>query len=105
VKGRDAFMNSGYQVLAAAVVLAVAIVVAALLVKSGIDSAAERLTGIESAVGQATGALQRALGPAPPPARAAGPDPNRRYELPVGESPTLGTETAKVTIFEFSDFQ
>jgi hypothetical protein len=98
-------MNSGNQILVAAVVLALALVVAAFLLKSGIDSAAERLTGIETAVNQATAALQRAVGPPPEPARAPGPDPNRRYEVPVSASPTLGLETARVTIFEFSDFQ
>ncbi len=99
-------MSSGNQIFAAAIVLAIAVVVGAFLVKSGIDSAAERLVGVETAVNQATVALQRAVAPAPaPPARPTGPDPNRRYELPIGDSPTLGVETAKVTIFEFSDFQ
>ena len=98
-------MSSGNQIFAAAIVLAIAVVVGAFLVKSGIDSAAERLGGVETAVNQATVALQRAVAPTPPPSRPTGPDPNRRYELPIGDSPTLGVETAKVTIFEFSDFQ
>jgi protein-disulfide isomerase len=98
-------MNSGNQIFVAAIVLALALVVAAFLVKSGIDSAAERLTGIENAVTQAAAALERAMGPPPQAARPAGPDPSKRYNLPVGDSPTLGVETARVTIFEFSDFQ
>ena len=98
-------MSSGNQIFAAAIVLAIAVVVGAFLVKSGIDSASERLGGVETAVYQATGALERAMAPAPAPARPTGPDPNRRYELPIGDSPTLGVETAKVTIVEFSDFQ
>ena len=98
-------MSSGNQIFAAAIVLAIAVVVGAFLVKSGIDSAAEQLGGVETAVNQATVALQRAVAPPSPPARPTGPDPNRRYELPIGDSPTLGVETAKVTIFEFSDFQ
>jgi protein-disulfide isomerase len=98
-------MNSGNQTLLAAAVVAVALVAGAFLIKSGVDSAAERLEGIETSLTQAVTALQRAAAPAPRPSRAEGPDPNRRYDLPVGASPTLGKDTAKVTIFEFSDFQ
>jgi protein-disulfide isomerase len=40
------------------------------------------------------------------PARARrGPDPNRVYSVRIGSSPAKGTEGAKVTIVEFSDFQ
>ena len=42
--------------------------------------------------------------PAPPP-RAAGPDPARAFNLPVGNSPVKGPADAPVTIVEFSDYQ
>ncbi len=42
--------------------------------------------------------------PAPPP-RAAGPDPARAYNLPVGNSPVKGPPDAPITIVEFSDYQ
>jgi hypothetical protein len=29
----------------------------------------------------------------------------KRYEVPVGDSPSLGPETAPITIIEFIDFQ
>lgn len=44
---------------------------------------------------------------APAPARAARPqeDPNKVYDIPVGNSYSKGPKDAKVTIVEFSDFQ
>lgn len=33
------------------------------------------------------------------------PDPNVVYKVPVGNSPSVGPKTAKVTIIEYSDFQ
>jgi protein-disulfide isomerase len=41
------------------------------------------------------------------PARPTQPqeDPNKVYELPLGNSPVHGPAGAKVTIVEFSDFQ
>lgn len=41
------------------------------------------------------------------PAAAARPqmDPNKVYNIPIGNSPVRGPRTAKVTIAEFSDFQ
>lgn len=45
----------------------------------------------------------------PPPERARrpapGPDPEKAHEIPVGGSPTKGSESAPVTIVEFSDYQ
>jgi protein-disulfide isomerase len=42
-----------------------------------------------------------------PPARPSRPqvDPNKVYNLPVGNSPFKGPENAKVAIVEFADFQ
>lgn len=42
---------------------------------------------------------------APQPQRRSGPDPERKYELPVAGSPIRGPENAPVTIVEFSDYQ
>jgi protein-disulfide isomerase len=49
--------------------------------------------------------LRAAAAPAPQPARAAKPDPNRRYKINIAGSPEKGPEDAPVTIVEFSDFQ
>ena len=43
--------------------------------------------------------------PAAAPARPAQPDPNKVYDIPVGNSPIEGPKDAKVTITEFSDYQ
>jgi len=32
-------------------------------------------------------------------------DPGKAYDIPIGNTPVRGPKTAKVTIFEFSDFQ
>jgi len=37
--------------------------------------------------------------------RAPGPDPERAYNLPVGESPVKGAADGPITIVEFSDYQ
>jgi protein-disulfide isomerase len=49
--------------------------------------------------------LQAAAAPAAQPARADRPDPNRRYKVNTAGSPAKGSESAKVTLVEFSDFQ
>jgi protein-disulfide isomerase len=48
---------------------------------------------------------QIASRPAAPAGGAAAADPNRVYNIPIGDSPVKGPATAKVTIAEFSDFQ
>ncbi len=48
--------------------------------------------------------LAKAAAPARPAAPAA-EDPNKVYDIPVGNSATRGPADAKVTIIEFSDFQ
>ncbi|MCH7601013.1 MAG: hypothetical protein IH973_14770, partial [Myxococcales bacterium] len=37
--------------------------------------------------------------------RRTGPDPDKVYEVAVGNAPFHGPKNAKVTIIEFSDFQ
>lgn len=39
------------------------------------------------------------------PARPAGPDPNKKYDIDIGDSFTKGPADAAVTIVEWSDFQ
>jgi protein-disulfide isomerase len=40
-----------------------------------------------------------------PAAAAAGPDPNRNYDIPVGNAPVIGSTTAKITILHYLDYQ
>jgi protein-disulfide isomerase len=54
------------------------------------------------------GDLEKKLDKAPgarPPRGRTGPDPNKVYDLPVGNSPVRGPQGAPVTIVEFSDYQ
>ena len=104
---------SGRQVLAAAVIVGVAVIVGSLVlarslnqVTQQLDRTAGRLESIRGAVAEAKdalGTLQVAGAPAAPARR--GPDPNRRYDVNIAGAPGRGPETAAVTIVEFSDFQ
>lgn len=58
-----------------------------------------KLDGIEKKVDQI------ASRPAPAAGGAAAADPNRVFNIPIGDSPVKGPANAKVTLLEFSDFQ
>jgi protein-disulfide isomerase len=49
-------------------------------------------------------AVQQVKAGAAAPAKGA-PDPNKFYNIPIGDTPVKGPRVAKVTISEFSDFQ
>jgi len=105
---------SGRQVLAAASIVGLAVIAGSVLlaqslnrVTSQLDRTAGRLEEIRVAVAESKDALSNlkiAAAPAAAPPRR-GPDPNKRYVINVAGSPTLGPETAAITIVEFSDFQ
>jgi protein-disulfide isomerase len=69
-------------------------------IRAGLDE-------VKGAVADTKTALLAGAQPAaaPQPARRRGPDPDKRYEVAVNGSPTLGPDTAKIKIIEFSDFQ
>jgi hypothetical protein len=104
---------SGRQVLWAAAIVGLTVIVGSLVLAqslnrmtSQIDRTAGRLDEIRIAVVDSKDALsnlQLAAAPAAAPRR--GPDPNKRYAVNTKGSPTLGVETAGITIVEFSDFQ
>ncbi len=104
---------SGREVLAAAFIVGLAVIVGSLVlarslnqVTQQLDRTAGRLESIRVAVAEAKdalGNLQVAAAPAAAPRR--GPDPNKRYTVAIAGAPTAGPETAAVTIVEFSDFQ
>ena len=104
---------SGRHVLAAASIVGLAVIAGSLMlaqslnrVTGQLDRTAGRLDEIRVAVEDSKDALsnlQVAAAPAAAPRR--GPDPNRRYAVNIKGSPTLGPETAAITIVEFSDFQ
>jgi protein-disulfide isomerase len=41
----------------------------------------------------------------PPAATRAEPDPNKVYDLPIGNAPVVGAKNAKVTILHYMDYQ
>jgi protein-disulfide isomerase len=102
---------SGRQVLAAAAVVGVAVIVGSLVlarslnrVTQQLDRTAGRLDEIRGAVADAKDALGN-LQAAPAPVARRGPDPNRRYTVNTAGAPAVGPATAAVTVVEFSDFQ
>jgi protein-disulfide isomerase len=66
-------------------------------IKKGQKEILEKLASLEKTVKEAPRA-------AAPPARPQ-VDPNKVYEIPVGNSPVRGPKAAKVTITEFADYQ
>ncbi len=91
----------------AAVILGVAMVVVALIVKGAVDKTTAQLNGIKLALADTKQALEN-VARAQPAARAARPgrpDPNRRYTVNTSGAPAKGPASAKIKLVEFSDFQ
>ncbi len=107
--------ENGRTTLIGSVIVGVCVVVGSAIVASALngvttqlDRTTQRLEEIKTAMADAQKALSnvaRAPAAAPTPARRRGPDPNKRYTIPIKGSPAKGGQTAKVTIVEFSDFQ
>ncbi len=98
-------MNQSNALIIGAAILGVSILGAGFLIKAAVDDGTEQVANVTEALGEVKGLLASAARPQPQRARRRGPDPSKRYTLNVKNSPALGTETAKVTIVEFSDFQ
>lgn len=93
--------SSGGALIGSAIILGIAIVGSSFLLSSSLDRASERfgsaLAAIKDFKPQPTAAA---------PSRNDGrPDPNKVYEVAIGNAPFIGPEDAKVSIVEFSDFQ
>ena len=100
--------ESGNASIIAALILGVALVAGAWIVKGAVDKTTAQLNGIKVALADTKDALQnvaQARPAAAPPRRAGRPDPNRRYTLDVKGAPAKGPATAKIKLVEFSDFQ
>ena len=100
--------ESGRTSIIAALILGIALVVAAWIVKGAVDKTTAQLSGIKVALADTKDALQKVAQarPAAAPARRGGrPDPDRRYTVETKGSPAKGPASAKVKLVEFSDFQ
>ena len=91
--------------LLAALALGAAIVVASLIVKSGLDDQTVALADLEATVAELGEALAAGAPSAARREPRRGRDPNQRVEIPLGDSPVRGPEKAQVTIVEYSDFR
>jgi protein-disulfide isomerase len=100
--------NLGGPLIIAAVVIGASIVTGSFLLKTAHDENSERLTTVLGEM-QALSAKVAAGGAAPArPAAAAQPgrpDPDKVYQVALGDAPTRGPASAKVKIVEWSDFQ
>jgi len=98
--------NSGTPLVVAAVILAVAILGGALLMKSSMDAGTAELANVKTSLVEFKDALSAAARPPQPAAqRPSGPDPARKYTLNLNGTAFKGSAEAKVTVVEFSDFQ
>ncbi len=102
---------SGGQVLSAAGIVGAAALAGCLILSQSInrvtqqlDRTAGQIEAVSTAIGSAKEVLAN-LNTAPAAVARRGPDPNRRYTVNTKGSPSIGPETAAVTMIEFSDFQ
>jgi protein-disulfide isomerase len=95
--------SSGGGLVAAALILGASILGGAYLLTMSIDRGSAQLAGLNESL--------KAAAQAPAPAAAARPsapgrpDPQKIYDIKVGDSPVRGSEDAKITIVEWADFQ
>jgi protein-disulfide isomerase len=97
--------RTGVLIVISSLILGASIVAGGLLVQSAIDNAATQIAGVRAALSEMKSSLREAAAPAPQAARPGKPDPNRRYNVNIAGSPARGSDSAKITIVEFSDFQ
>lgn len=96
--------NSNASLVVAAVVLAVALVASALVVRGPLEQGVAELSRLNDGLS----ALRAAAPPAPAPpaaARPTRPDPKRHYAVSTKGSPSKGNPEAQIALVEFSDFQ
>jgi protein-disulfide isomerase len=95
--------SSGGALVAAAFILGASIVGGAYLLKTSIDRGSAELAGLNESLKTAAAAPAAARPSAP--SAPGRPDPQKVYDITVGDAPVRGPESAKVTIIEWADFQ
>ena len=95
--------SNGRAIIIAAVLVSLSIIGGSFFIGDSLERTTAQLEAATDAISD----LELAAAPtAPsPPRRPQRPDPERDYEVELGEAPTKGPENAPVTIIEFSDFQ
>jgi protein-disulfide isomerase len=94
--------SSGGALLAAALFLGASILGGAYWLAMAIDRGSAEIAGLNQAL--KTAAAAPAARPSAPSAPGR-PDPNKVYDIKVGDSPIRGSESAKITVVEWADFQ
>ncbi len=101
-------MNSATGNILAALILGAAIVIGAFQVSQSLDRAGSQMAEAQAELAArpaAAAPAAAAAAPAAAPAPRRGPDPNKQYEIALANAHVKGSDSAKVTIVEFSDFQ
>ena len=93
--------SSAGALVTAAVILGASILGGSYWLALAIDRGSAEIAELN----QALKAAAVAPAPAPRPSAPARPDPEKIYEIEIGDSPIRGSESAKVTIVEWADFQ
>ena len=89
-----------------AVIIGGSILAAGWMVTRSLDETAVRLGEIKTGLGETKVALEEVAKARPAsPSRRRGPDPNKVYTIASNGAPAKGPQSAKVKIYEFSDFQ
>jgi hypothetical protein len=91
-----------------ALIVGGSILAGAWAVTNSLDRTADQLDQIKTGLAETQGALEQVASARPAPSQAParrGPDPNKRYTIARNGAPAKGPDSAKVKIFEFSDFQ
>jgi len=92
--------SNGASLIGAAVILGISIVGSSFLLSSSLDRAGAQF---ESSFAKL--AAFKPAAAAAPSRPSNKPDPDKVYEVAIGNAPFKGPKDAKVTIVEFSDFQ
>jgi protein-disulfide isomerase len=93
--------SSAGGLVAAALILGAAILGSAYLLATSIDRGSDQLASLNESVKTAAAAPKAAARPSGP----KRPDPEKVYDIEVGDAPIRGSKSAKVTIVEWADFQ